>query len=287
MAQYRADQQKAKEKAAQRYLDDVKRLREQAGALRIALGKHGFREALMAKLANVGLAQRTQDHELMREYGERLGSLQDTASDNEKSANAQSAANLSNAGRERANALSEAMAQGAGESDLLRAQGMALRNWNANQEDIARSFFDTQSSINSSLTDLTADTRSARISNALQAESDREQLYTNYFDQRSETLTQLGNVLGQMAMDYGYANEQVGSKKSRKGEDRMDKRSGNAFDRAARMAGQAYESPGVDPKLRHWDGAHEFHASITGGPMQATTVDLSKPEGATTRRLEQ
>lgn len=272
-----------KHRAALRYAEQAQTLQLQAQALRVALSKKGFKAALKQKLANVNLVTRQQDKELMRSYRDRVGSLKDSDSDNQKAASAQTFANLSNAGRERANALSEAMLQGAGESDVLRAQGMALRNWNANQNEVNRSFFDTQSSINSALNDLTVDTRTGRMNIALQANADKEMLYSNYYDRRSETLTQLGNTLGQMAEYYGMANEQEKSKGYQNKQDKFSDKSGDVFTQAALNSGKAWKNPGIPKKIRKWEGRDDFEGGMNNRQFRRQDVDLSRPEGATLR----
>ena len=275
-----------KQKAARRYIDEAQTLQLQAQALRIALNKHGFKRALKIGLANINQAMHDTDDELMRGYNDRLGSLQNAADDNDKAADSQTFANLSNAGRERANAMSEIAANGGGESDQLRAQQMSLRNWNANQSEVNRSYYDTLSSVNSSLTDLTADTRSARVNNALQAQADKGQLWTNYYNQRSETLTQLGNTLGQMAEYYGMAEEQVGSKKSRRRRRRAARASGEAFRDASHEMGRGHHQRGAPGRLEDWDGADPFDEHIEGpkgGIPLGAGAQMARPEGATLR----
>lgn len=258
---------------------------KQARALKIALGKHGIRHALNVRLANVGRISRQQDAALVTDYRSRYKSLEQTAEDNEKASGQQGYSAVANRGRERSNALSEALAQGAGESDVLRTQQMSLKAWNANMSEVARSYRDTLTSINSSLTDLTADTRTARINVASQSHADRSQLWTDYYAQRSETLTQLGNVRGQMAEFYGLANEAVPSKRARGGRARASGASGAAFRQASRVAGKAYKDPGVRSGLRNWRGAGAFEAdnSISNQHETVTEVVAKGPEGATLR----
>lgn len=281
-------EREANRKAARRYLEQAATLQQQIDALRIALGRKGFRKQLRQKLENVSLSMRQADKELMRGYRTRVGSLEQTSEDNLKAGAGQTIAALANRSRERANALSEAMATGAGESDVLRAQEMSLRNWQANQSEVNRSFYDTKSSISASLADLTTDTRSARVSNVAQANADREQLWTNYYDQRSETLTQLGNTLGQQAEYYSLANEARASKRTNRKRKRAAAASGNAFEQASRTAGRAYDSPGVSKKLRKWTGAEDFEGRLNNSKFSSapTELALSRPEGATLRKWE-
>lgn len=280
-----AKEKKAQKKASDRYIENAQTLQKQAKALKLALGKSGFRRELRIKLGNVRRDAREQDRALLSDYRGRVGVLEDASQDNEKAAAGQTVANLGNRARERANATSEATLVGAGESDLLRAQQMSLRNWQSNQNDVTRSFFDTQSSINASLTDLTTDTRTARIANSQEARGDKEQLWSNYYDQRSETLTQLGNTYGQMAEYYGLANEQVGSKRTRRLQRQNANRSGQAFRRSARAAGQAWKDPGTPDRILDWQGAADFEGALnTGAFSRLTDIPTERPEGATLRK---
>lgn len=282
-------ERRAQHKAARRALQDAATIGRQAASLKAALGSEGFIKALNTGLANIARVQAQTDATLMQGYQSRLGSLDNAAADNEKAGAGQTVANLSNRGRERANALSEVAAQGAGESDALRAQQMSLRNWNANQSEVNRNFYDTLTSVNSSLHDLNADTKTARINNALQAEADRGQAYAGYYDQMSQTQTQLGNLYGQQAADYSAALEQVGNKRTRRRLKRAQNQSSSAYDAAAGYAGQAYSSPGASAELQAWTGAEDFDGYVNPGTVlnaSSSSTDLAKPEGATLRRFE-
>lgn len=283
---YLRNQRKQQRKASQRYMDDAAALRGQVRALRRALNG-GFRRALDIRLANIGLVTGQQQKQVMQGYRERVGSLAGAAKDNEKAAAGQGFLNLSNRGRERANALSEAMLQGAGESDILRSQEMSLRNWNANQGEVNRGFFDTLRTVNSSLTDLNVDTKTARMNLAAEANADREQLYNSFYAQRAEALTQLGNVLGQQGEYYGLANEQVGSKKARRLRNRAENLSDAAFLGSANMQSKAWKNPGISARLRKWQGRDDFSDGGMGDSTYreaaSQTTNLARPEGATLR----
>jgi hypothetical protein len=183
-------------------------------------------------------------------------------------------------------AMTEAMNNGAGESDMLRAQEASLRSWESNQHEIDRSYRDTLRSINSSLTDLTTDTKSARVNNVVQSNADRDQLWTNYHNQMSETYTQLGNVKGMQADYLGMANEAVASGKTRARQKAAEHASGAAFMGATHQGAAAWENPGVGKKLMGWDGKDAFEANSDGGrrAQALTTIQPAKPEGATLRK---
>lgn len=107
---YLAAQRKAQRKAAQRYMQQAATLQSQADSLALALGRKGFRAALATKLSNIRRDVLLADNTLLADYRSRVDALQNTAEDNEKAAGGQSYAASVNAGRERANAMSEALA---------------------------------------------------------------------------------------------------------------------------------------------------------------------------------
>jgi len=277
--QYRAD-------AAARYMKQANILKIQAHNWKAILSKKGFRKALMQKLENVDLRESQKDDELMQGYTDRLDSLKEANRDNLKDVSAKTFMNLQNAGRERANALSEAMLQGAGETDTLRSQGMALRNWNANQSEVNRAYFDTRTALNSSLTDLNVDTRSGRFSVALEANEAREQLWSNYYDRRSEALTQLGNTQGQISEYYAFANEQKKSKKAQNQEDKWRKKSKDTFGDLAKNTQKAWDDPGVSKKIRKWDGRDDFDAAPNRRFTGVQDLSMKGPSGADLRKWE-
>lgn len=282
-----AKESKAQNKAATKYKDQSKTLDLQTDALRQSLSSAGFKASLQTRLANLGLVYGQQDASLLEGYGKRVESLKGAAGDNDAAANATSFANAANRSRERAAALSEVALQGAGESDALRSQMMSLKTWSANQGESNRSFFDTLRSVNSSLSDLNVDTKTARLNAESQMNNDKDQLYTTYFNQRSEAYTQLGNLRGQQAELHGLANEQVGSKASKKAQKQATKQSGRAFDRAADMSGEAWKNPGASAELLGWQGEAEIQGRQNTSLFANAATNIAppkKPEGATLRK---
>lgn len=273
------------------FLSQSRILQGQAKALRAALGNKGFRQALDIRLANITQDLLQQDKLLMEGYRDRVGSLSGAADDNEKASGDQSYANLGNRARERANATAQALANGAGESDVLRAEQMSLRSWDANQGEINRSFHDTLRSINSSLTDLNVDTKTGRSNLYLQAGEDREMAWQNFYNQQQETWTQLGNVYGQAANNQGqaaiYGNGGGGKKSKLPSMAKNEKMARDAFRNVGLYAGKAYKDPGVPDAIMEWEGA----GAIDGEMSVSTYSDIAasaeeprkKPEGATLR----
>lgn len=270
------------------FLSQSKILQGQAKALRKALGADGFRNALDQRLRNIAQDLAQQDSLLMEGYSDRVGSLEGAASDNEKAASDQSYANLSNRARERSNAVSQALSQGAGESDTLRAEQMSLRSWDANQGEINRGFHDTLRSINSSLTDLNVDTKTGRSNLYLQAGEDREQAWTTFYNQMSEGWTQLGNVYGQAANNQGQAAI-YGTKAKKKDKlssmKQNETRAVQAFQNASKFAGKAYADPGIPAEIMGWEGEAPVEGTMSNSTyvQDDTSAPRKKPEGATLR----
>lgn len=194
--------------ARDRLVDDARQLDGQIAALRHTLGSDGtFKKALKGRLANIRLVLGQQQDDLDKAEAARTASLDQDARNNEAAAGDSTSRNDTNRARERMSALTEAMAQGSGESDALKSQLMSLRAGESNQAEIDRSFQDTARSINGSRVDLALDTHNARVNMVTEANADKEQLWTTFFNQTSETQTQLGNALGQQAEYFGLAQE--------------------------------------------------------------------------------
>lgn len=239
----------------------------QIKALEELLNK-GFAKARDTKLANIKKITEQQDAELVRGYEARTTSLLAADKDNEKAEAEASFANLANRARETGDMLDEFLVQGAGETDMLKAQLMSLRNWDANQADVNRSYFDTQRSVNSAINDLNATTRTARINLQTEALADMEQVHTNYYNQRADAYTQLGNIRANPYSD-SY------------------KKDAKDYGNMAKEASQAWTNPGVNKSLRDWNGTVKpTEDTLTNTKVQAMQLQqkIKRPEGSTLRR---
>ena len=197
----------------------------------------GFEEALSQRLSNIGKTYRQGDRILLSGYDERAANLSELRRDAERSEAGSSFANVGNRARETNDVLAEAASQGAGETDLLNAQLMAVRNWAANQGEVNRAFYDSISSNNAATVDLNADTKSARFNLAQQMLSDKEQATATYANQMADAATQLGNIQGN---PYSSAYNADG------GED--------AWDQMVSAATRVFNNRGVSSKVTDWEG---------------------------------
>ena len=235
---------------------------------------YGFAEARDQRIDNLNQRYEQSDETILQGYEDRSGALLRLREDDEKSEADSSFSNLGNRARESADVLAQAANQGAGETDALRTQFMAVRNWSANQHEINRSYFDAIQSNNSAITELNADTRQARVNLANQNLADQEQAWATYQNQMADTASQLGNVLRNPSSDsYDAAG----------GEEAWQKMEEATMD--------VWESPGVDEDILNWEGDVQPEKGRTNstdafswgeGPIPGFAQQKKKrPEGAT------
>ena len=231
------------------------------------------------KLANIARAFADSDSRMMENYRQALTGLSGTKENNEKAEVDASFGNVSNAIRERTNILAEAAANGAGESDLLRSQLAALRNYSANQGEVNRSFYDTLQSINNSITSLNNDTANQRTNLYNQAEADRESAWANYANQTADAWTQIMNIES--------ANTNINSDTS----EAYTRRFGDAGTQAANAVRNSYRRQAIPAGWTEWEGKGATEDRKLASNNRAASVNLSgpqrRPEGATLRRWEQ
>jgi hypothetical protein len=228
------------------------------------------------------------DAQLVRAYRTDYGKLVKAGEDNAREYDTQTVEAVADRGRARSNALSEAMAQGAGESDVLRAQQMSLRSWKANQMEADTSYHDTLTSINTQVAGLTERTRTARIEAQSQANVNRDDLWTQYYQARSEAYTELGNVYGRQADELGLANQAIASPALRRRRRATDRRYRAAGQASARTTGRAWRDPGVSRAYTMWKGGAEVEDEMSphGNAEAVNEVPLKRPEGASLRRWD-
>ena len=235
-----------------------------------------FATARDTKLSNLQRALESSDRILREGYATTLGSLRGNARDNDNAESDNSFRNVANALRERNDIMAEAANQGAGESDLINAQLMALRNYSNNQSEVNRSFFDTLRSVNNSITSLNTDTTTSRNNLFNQAESDRESAWANYYNQVADTWTQIGNI--ENSNSNIDSDSSVGYQRAY----------GQAANEAAAAAASSYQRQAAPPGWDEWEGKGSTEQRTLNSNNQAAMVTLGgprkKPEGANLRK---
>jgi hypothetical protein len=227
------------------------------------------------KLKNVSTTYASGDSNLLKGYSQALGGLRSTAKDNDRSEADSTFQNVANAMRERGDIIGEISNNGGGETDVLRGQLAALRNYTNNQNEVNRSFFDTLNSINRSITSLNVDTTTSRNNLWNQAEADRESAWANYNNQQAETWTQITNIEN--------ANTNIASDSS----EAYKKLQPGSGKKAASYAGSSYAKK-TNTKLDTWKGKGAAEKRKLTSTNSAATVNLGGPmkraEGATLRK---
>ncbi len=230
----------------------------------------GFATARDQQLENIDTMYATQDADLLKGYSLRAEQLGLARTDNDKAEADASFANLANRARETQDILAQTAEQGAGESDTAKAQLMAIQNWDANQGEVNRSYFDTVRSVNNAVNDLNVDTRTARINLATQMLGDKQQAWANYQNQMVETATQVANL---RANPYSNAY----------------KKNSGAYKEIVDNAKKVWENPGVDKAITAWEGAaqpEEGKLNNTELGNVATVQQPKKPTGASTGAIK-
>lgn len=284
LARQEAEAAKAKEKLAQRLEDQAKILMDQASALKIALGDSGYKARLNQQLKNIELVWKEADELLLKQYRTGHGALSDQADVNEESRQGGIVASLMNAGRERSAALSEAMANGSGETDLLRAQSASLRNWFFNTGEVQGDYVDTLTQLRSSASELHSSTLTARQSAFREAEADREQVTNAYYDNLSQVQTEIGNKLGEAASYWGMSAEQLSNTTRVNEQKRLKRESQQAFEEASRLTGKSYTQKDTPTGITEWKGNPEFENSTNAAAWVTQDLSMKTAEGATLRR---
>lgn len=274
----------AKKKAGKRYLEAAANLEKQAKALRHAL-KIDFAKSRDNNLADVGRVLAGQISQLKLGHAQRAGAFLEAAGNTAKATAGTAEAGISNAVRERQDSMAALLEQGAGETDAMRAMVMAARNWQANAQESNRAYYDSMQSINSGITDLNVDTRSNMANAFTSAEGERDRLWQDFYNRRSETFTQLGNVQGQRA-DYFAQAKEMGVKPKKGLEKKAEKEMKDAFMKGSTELGKGYSQKGLPAWIRDYKGQAALKAKQSNSNLAAAMnfTPVEKAEGASLRK---
>jgi len=271
----------AQKAAGNRFSSQAGNLDPQIAALQHALGT-SFKASLDQNLTDISGLLDEQFNLLKTGSSKRALEFLAGAKNTEKAASGQAESSLSNLVRERQDSLSAVLEHGVGQTDMLRAMVSAARNWQSNAMEGNRAYFDSMQSTNSAINDLNVDTQSALSNVYNQTESERERLWQDYYNRRSETFTQLGNLYTSQAdlLDQAKENkvgEGGGSKKTL---------SGTAFMDAAKESGLSYKRSALPDWIKDYKGQEKVNAKVQNTNLaSAVTIEpFGKAEGATLRR---
>ena len=285
-AQAKADKKEkaAKKAAGNKYLEQAGNLEAQAKAIRQALDID-FASARDNNLGDISRALGDQITALQTGHAQRAKLFLDSAKDTEVATASTQEESFSNAVRERADTLTNILTQGAGETDTLRGMLMAAKNWNANAGEANRAYFDSMRSVNQGIVDLNVDTKGQMANAFSTSESERDRIWSDFYNRRAEAFTQLGNIKGQQK-DY-YASAKEMGVKPKKGtekaaQDAMEK----AFKDSAVESGKGYTQAALPNWISDYQGQDQLKAEQSNSNLAAAvTFDpVAKAEGATLRK---
>jgi hypothetical protein len=285
-ARAKAEADKLKQKAADKYAGAADRLMKQAAALKTALGSSGYKKALTQQLKNVDLRFNEQDALVLDQYARGRKELERKETTTRDELDTGTNAALSNAGRERSEALMSVVAQGASGSDSLRAQAASLRNWNANAREVQSNYVDALDSLNSANSEMVNMVRSQRQNAWRSREEQRGTLYNRYYDQMSQTWTDYGNKMGEAGNMWDSALEQWDKDKGawKKKLKTSNAESEKAFKEAAKLTGQTYTERATSSTIKNWKGAGDFEYDSNPNRWARPQLEYKESEGATLRR---
>lgn len=276
----------AKKKAGQKYLEGASNLQKQAAAIRQALDVD-FASARDNNLGDISKTLTEQLAALTAGHAGRAAQFVQSGQDAEKATGDTAERGLSNAVRERADTLSNILEQGAGETDAMKAMLMSARNWSSNAAENNRAYFDSMRSINTGIVDLNLDTKSALAGAATSAEAERDRIWQEYYNSRSQAFTQLGNVKGQEADMYAQAKE-MGVKPKKGAEKDSEAAMKAAYAAASGESGKSYTQQALPEWISGFTGQEQLQARQSNTELAAAvTMDkAAKAEGATLRKWD-
>lgn len=279
-ARARADQKAAESKAAQRLSAQALRLKQQADALKMALGSKGFLATLSRELGNSNLEYREEDALILSQYGRGKAALEAQKSTTEDQRARSLGEAGQNAGRERNEALQQGIENGISASDMLKAQAASLRNWSFNAGQVQTNYTDEINGLQSEHSQMVNSVVTSRQAAWREREQQRAQLYRGYYDNRGQVLTEIGNKLGESAQYYDMANEQQASK-ARAAAAKSSNASALAQLRAAALeTGKGYKELATPDAITKWQGTANLKSSTDPRQWAQQTVELKDAEGA-------
>lgn len=290
----------ARLRAAGRYNDAAKNLQYQIKSLKDAINNE-FKRGRKQNMADISLQLGQQLDQLKEAAGLRGAEFLNAASDAEKATGDVQEAGIRNLVRERADSMTAILEQGAGETDAVRAMLVNARNWNSNASEANRAYFDTMQSVNQGITDLNIDTKAALSNAQMTAEGQRESVWQDFYNRRSEALTALGNTYGERASLLGQAQEQatgLGKKKAGKaakaagltdtsgGQESAKKGMKKAFAASSNELGKSYVQKPLPEWIDNWEGTAQVNRRQENTNLASAPIfeGVQRAQGATLRK---
>ena len=279
-ARARADQRAQESKAAARLSAQAARLRQQADALKLALGSKGFAAELKRQLGNADLEFREEDALVLSQYerGKKALEQQKSTTEDQRSRSLQE--NGQNAGRERNEALQQGIENGISATDMIKAQSASLRNWSLNAQQAQTNYTDEVNGLQSEHSQMVNSVITSRQTAWREREQQRSQLYRGYYDNRGQVLTEIGNKLGESAQYYDMANEQKASKTYTSKGKSTNAEAMRTLRAAALESGRGYAERSTPGSITKWEGSAKIVNTTDSRQWGQQALEIKDAEGA-------
>ena len=216
---------------------------------------------------------------LNSQYGQTVADLQASQDQNEADETSKTFANRENRAREGQSILDQMVAQGAGETDVLRGMVQAFENADANQLDVTTAYYDTRNSVNSGLRQANASTENARRNVWGQQQDSKAQAWENFYNNYTQLWTDAQRTAASNTnVNSAYStafNPKFGGKDPLK---EATKYAGDVYKYQAPTAGWAENWTGKDTELGQKFTTPTNAAAVTrlGGLKRAEGATLLK-----------
>lgn len=282
-ARARADQKAAESKAATRLAAQAARLREQANALKIALGSSGFQAELNRQLDNASLEFDEKDRLVLSQYerGKQALEQQKGTTEDQRARSLQEAGQ--NSGRERNEALQQGIQNGISATDMIKAQAASLRNWSLNSQQVQTNYTDEINGLQSEHGQMVNSVASSRQAAWREREQQRSQLWRTYYDNRGQAETEVGNKLGESAQYYDMANEQSASSKYKSGAKGASAEALKYLRAAAAETGKGYKELATPDTIMNWKGTAQLNNTTDSRQWGQQSLEIKDAEGASAK----
>lgn len=282
-ARARADQKAQESKAATRLAAQAARLREQANALKSALGAKGFKAELDRQIGNALLEYTEKDKLILSQYerGKQALEQQKGTTEDQRSRSLQEAGQ--NAGRERNEALQQGIANGISATDMIKAQAASLRNWSLNSQQVQTNYTDEINGLQSEHGQMVNSVVSSRQAAWREREQQRSQLWRTYYDNRGQAETEVGNKLGESAQYYDMANEQKASSKYKSSAKSANAEALKYLRAAAAETGKGHKELATPSSVMNWKGTAQLNNSTDARQWGQQSLEIKDAEGASAK----
>jgi hypothetical protein len=281
-------QEERDERAGKSELQKARDLEAQLEAFKLALSKKGLSKARRQNIQDVERALRSQLREAKTAATQRYDAFLTAGRNAEMDTGRVAETGITNMMRERQEAMTQLLSQGAGETDAMRAMLMAARNWQSNAGESNRAYFDSMASTNAGITDLSLDTETSMANAWRGAESEKDRLWQEYWKSRADTFTSRSNVYNQMMAHYRVAEAyDVEPKKGKKKEAKAGIEEDSVA--SAKAMSKSYRQKRLPGWIAKYSAGPQLEAKQNNTNLAAamTIEPTVKAEGASLRRWEE